>query len=452
MRSSKPIKLGAMRGDKYAALLDQNGPENDQVRVLGGEIALLKATLQESIRSARINLNLLKRKAESNYQRYEGEYDVLMRSIPSKERALFAITRQQDLKNALYIYLLQKREESAIQMAGTLSDIRVIESTKTGALVSPKRQIIYLGFGMGFALAVIGILFLKSAMNNKIMSKQEIERRSIIPVVGELNFIETESPLIMKDGNRTLFAEQMRALRTNLGYLKMGAKSKLLISSSFPGEGESFVATNVAIGYALASKKVLLIESDLRKPNISKHFKLDRRTGLSVYLSGNCEADSIIFDVLDFPGLAVVPAGPVPPNPVELILNGRYKVLIDELAKTYDHIVIDYPPVGLFTDAMEIANFVDTALFIVRHGYTPRTAVSELLDRMVREGKFSIAAIVYNAIKGGIGGYGYGYGYGYGQSYGSEYYGSEKTSGNRFGKLLWSIVVAPFVAFFSIKK
>ena len=260
--------------NKYAALREQNGPENDQVKVMAGEIVLLKATLQESIRSARVNLNLLQRKAESNYQRYEGEYDLLMRSIPSKERALFAITRQQDLKNALYIYLLQKREESAIQMAGTLSDIRVIESTKAGALVSPKRQIIYLGFGMGFALAVIGILFLKSSMNDKVMSKSEIERRTAIPVIGELDFIETDSPLILKDGNRSLIAEQMRSLRTNLGFLNMGGRSKLLVSSSFPGEGKSFLATNIAIGYSLAGKKVLLIESDMRKPNISKHFNL----------------------------------------------------------------------------------------------------------------------------------------------------------------------------------
>jgi tyrosine-protein kinase Etk/Wzc len=460
---------------KLEVLTQTSGPDNDNVVILKKEVAGYKKSLLEIIQNIRSNLNTIKKKSDFDAKSIENQYQSVLSKIPEKERKLLEITRQQEVKNALYTFLLQKREESAIEMAGTLSEVRIInQPDSSGIPVSPKSaQILAIGAILGLGIVVM-VLFFKSSTNNKVSSAQEIELRTQIPVIAQIVFDENnQSPLIMKEGNRTLIAEQFRALRTNLTFLDDTSVSSnaLLVTSSFPGEGKSFVATNIAMSFALTGKKTIIIESDLRKPNVAKHFQLNRRNGLSVYLNGSAPLEEVVFDIEGVANLFVIPAGPIPPNPVELILNGRYKTLIETLRKEYDHIIIDCPPIGLVTDAFEIGSFVDYAIFVTRHGYTPREAVSNILERSFRDKKFKQSAIVFNGIKGGISGYGYGYnygyggygygygygygsgyGYGYGQSYGYGYYGSEKRKRNRLGSLLWNVFIAPFGAFFGIRK
>lgn len=455
---------------KYDVLLDANGPENDAVKILKKQILTYKAALLEIIQNTRANLNLLKKKAEQDFTKYNGEYDHMMRSIPSKERKLLNITRQQAIKNALYTFLLEKREEAAIQQAGTLSDVRIVQAPTNMGVVSPRVMNVRLSFTFGFIAFVLFILFIKSWINNKIAGRTDIEARTKVPVLADIVQVESENPLIMKDGNRSLIAEQIRGLRTNLSYfLDASGKSKLLISSSIPGEGKSFLASNIAIGYALTGKRTILIESDLRKPNVAKHFKISRRVGLSVFLSGNAEQDEVIFTT-EFENLFVIPAGPIPPNPVELILNGRYEKLIEQLGKDFDHIIIDCPPIGLVTDAQVIGQWVDAAIFVVRHQHTPKTAVENLIEKLRVDGKFKQMGIVFNGLQSGISGYGYGYsygkryGYGYGYSYGGYgyggsayggsygYYGSENRKSRSPLKLVYNVLVVPFLAFFGRRK
>jgi tyrosine-protein kinase Etk/Wzc len=457
---------------EFSATKETLGQFSEKMKAAQNQINLQKRVLTESVNNARKTLRTLKEKAKKDMGLHYQEYESMVGELPATELAFLDIKKQLEIKNALYTFLMQRREESAIQVAGITSDIRVLSEPNGAEQISPKPLNILGGFTGASVALILLILFIKSATNNKILARSEIERRTKIPVIGEIIQTETDSPLIMKEGNRTLIAEQFRGLRTNLSYLgEDPSKSALLISSSFPGEGKSFIAANIAIGYALAGKRTVIIESDLRKPNIAKHFSLSRRTGLSVFLSGNTDVPNIIFEVDQFPNLFVIPAGPIPPNPVELILNGRYKTLIETLRKEYDHIIIDCPPIGLVTDAYEIGSFVDYAIFVTRHRYTPREAISNILDRTYREKKFKQSAIVFNGLKGGISGYGYGYnysygyggygygygygygsgyGYGYGQSYG--YYGSEKRKRNRLGSLLWNVFIAPFGAFFGIRK
>ncbi len=449
---------------KLEQLIDQNGVENDAVKSLKKQIQTYKDALLEIIANTRNNLNLLKRKAEQDFTKYNGEYDDMMRSIPNKERKLLNITRQQNIKNALYTFLLEKREESAIQQAGQLSDVRIVQAPTYVGIVSPKTFNVQSQFTLGFLIFVLIVLFIKSWLNNKISGRTDIESRTKVPVLAEIVQVESDNPLIMKEGNRSLIAEQIRGLRTNLSYfLDSEGKSKLLVSSSIPGEGKSFLASNIAIGYALAGKRTVLIESDLRKPNVAKHFKIARRTGLSVYLTGNTGKDDVIFTT-EFENLFVIPSGPIPPNPVELILNGRYQKLIEELGREYDHIIIDCPPIGLVTDAQVIGQWVDAAILVVRHQYTPKQAVEQLIEKLREDKKFKQMGLVFNGLKGGISGYGYGYsygkkyGYGYGYGYGTYggggygYYGSEKKDSKNILQLAYNLVVVPFLAFFGRRK
>ena len=453
---------------KYDLLLEANGPENDVVKMLKKQIQTYKSALVEIIQNTRTSLTVLKKKAEQDFAKYNGEYDAMMRSIPSKERKLLNITRQQTIKNALYTFLLEKREEAAIQQAGQLSDVRIVQAPISAGIVSPIRFNVQIQFTLGFLFFVIVILFIKSWVNNKIAGRSDIESRTKVPVLAEIVQVESENPLIMKDGNRSLIAEQIRGLRTNLSYyLDASGKSKILVSSSIPGEGKSFLASNIAIGYALAGKRTVLIESDLRKPNVAKHFKIARRTGLSVLLTGNAEQNDVIFST-EYENLFVIPSGPIPPNPVELILNGRYEKLIEQLGIDFDNVVIDCPPIGLVTDAQVIGQWVDAAIFVVRHQHTPKQAVEHLIEKLRVDGKFKQMGLVFNGLQGGISGYGYGYSYGKrygygdsygygtygygGSSYGYGYYGSEKKATRNPLKLAYNIVVVPFLAFFGRKK
>lgn len=453
---------------KYDLLLDQNGPNNDAVKATAHEIETYKTALQEIVRNTRKNLNVLRKKAENNFSKFAGEYDQLMRSIPSKERQLLNITRQQSIKNELYTFLLEKREESAIEMAGTLSDMRVIESTNTGTVVSPKRGMITTGFTLGFMGIILGILFIRSGLNNKILSRSEIEARTQLPILAEIIESEQGNQLILKEGSRSAIAEQLRSLRTNLSYLNSVGESKtIMISSSLPGEGKSFIATNIALSMALSGKKTVLIESDMRKPNVAKHFNLSSRTGLSVYLMGKTKLQETLFET-EFENLTIMPSGPIPPNPVELIMNGRYELLLKDLGEKFDQIIIDCPPIGPVTDASVIGKWVDATVFIIRHQHTPREAVSMILDQANQRKTFNNIGLVFNGIKGGISGYGYGYsyanygygygyggygsygGYGYGSyGYGYGYYGGTLNKNQNGLKILYNIIIIPFIAFFA---
>lgn len=448
---------------EFQVLKETNGPKSDVVLIARRQIETTKNLLLETVRNTYESVKLLKQRADRDFNRSTSAYGNLIKVIPSKERQLINITRQQEIKSALFTYLLERREEAAISAAGKLSDLRIVEFPRSNGVVSPKAASVYGISILGLVSLVIGILFVKSALNNKITAKSDIEERTTMPVLGEIMQAETDSPLVMKEGNRSLIAEQFRGLRTSLGYMGDGSgKNKILVSSSIPGEGKSFVSTNIAISYALTGQKTVLIESDLRKPNIAKHFSISKRIGLSTYLNGNSTLEEIVIPT-HIENLYVIAAGPIPPNPVELMMNGKYQHLIEQLGELYDHVVIDCPPIGLVTDAEILGKWVDACVFIVRHQYTPKQAISNLLDRLYKGEKFNRMAIVMNGLKGGISGYGYGYGYGYGNGYGYGYgygnyggygygyYGNEQKPKRVWWKEVYKVVVIPFFAFLGIK-
>ncbi|MFT3748744.1 MAG: polysaccharide biosynthesis tyrosine autokinase [Agriterribacter sp.] len=342
-------------------------------------------------------------------------YQGLLQNLPSKERELLDMSRQQSIKNSIYTFLLQKREETALSYFSTVADSRVIDVAETGNIpISPKRMFVLLGAVAIAILLAIGVVEIKDMLNRNVMFRSEIEKYTSAPILGEIAFDQSDKALVISEGKRSFIAEQFRQLRTSLGYLGVNArKKKIMLTSSISGEGKSFITANLGVSLALMGKKVVIIELDLRKPKLSDAFNVSRTRGISNYFIGDMEAEEIIKST-EVSNLFLIPSGPIPPNPSELIMNGRMQELLAYLEMHFDYVIVDTAPVNPVTDAFIISPMCDATLFVIRHGYTPRIYLQKL-DEQNRIRELKNMAIVFNGVKNrGYSSYGYGYGYGYG--------------------------------------
>ena len=386
-------------------------PENNpSLAALTDGINKLKPQILENIQSQRKNLLAARNDLISTSDKYSS----MLTSIPEKERELLNITRQQAIKNNIYTFLLQKREETALSFASTVADSRVLDNAETSDIpVSPKRKLIYLAAFLGAMILGIIVIYLRDLLNRNVQNREDVEKYTHIPFLGEVGYEKSKTPFLVGAGKRTFIAEQFRQIRTALGYLGVDAQhKKILVTSSISGEGKSFMSINLGISLALTGKRVVILELDLRKPKLSEQFNISRRTGLSNYLIGKV-AEGELAQKTTFENVFLIPSGPIPPNPSELISNGKLKDLLLILEEQYDFILMDTAPVNPVTDAYIISPMADVTLFIVRHDYTPRVLVQNL-ERQHRIDALKNPAIIYNGVKGrGIERYGYGYGYGY---------------------------------------
>ena len=344
--------------------------------------------------------------------------DASFRSLPSKEKQLLEVTRRQAILQELYSFLLQKKLETAISSASTISDIKILEPASSNGIVSPNARSIYLLailLGLGIPAAIV---FLIELLNDKVSGRADIVKVTDIPILGEVGHVEDDvQSLIVKDNNRSYIAEQFRIIRSNLHYiLPKNEKPVILVTSSFSGEGKSFISTNLGAVLALSGKRTVILEMDIRKPKILKGLGMLERRGISNYIVSDMRLEDILHPVTDVEGLYVVPCGPVPPNPAEMLLDERVEELFGELRKKFDAIVIDSAPVGLVSDAMSLGVHANASIYIVRHNYTLKKQI-EMIDVIYKEKKLPLVSVVINdvSIKSGYGSYyGYGYGYGYG--------------------------------------
>lgn len=406
-----------LQREKYARTVQAGNPLLETVNT---QVANTKAAIRENISNqkkgliiSRTNLALLNRSIESS-----------IRGIPKKEREFVSIKRQQGIKESLYLLLLQKKEETAISYASTVSDSRLIdEAFVSPAPIKPNSKTIYLIallIGLGVPIVIINI---KALLNNKVASRAELEQKSNgIPILGEVGDKPKSiaGPLLDTKSNNFI-AEQFRILRTNLQYLIQGQKSckKILVTSSISGEGKSFISMNLASSLASAKQKVILINLDIRKPKLHEYLNLSNNKGIVNYLIGQGKATDFV-QTTSVENMSFVASGPIPPNPAELLSSTKLQEFIAELENDYQYIIIDCSPNGLVTDAQLAAPLVDATVFIVRHEYTPQAAMLPLAN-LYREKKFPSLTVIYNGVKGSSS-YGYGYGYGYG------YYGESANS------------------------
>ncbi|AXY77090.1 polysaccharide biosynthesis tyrosine autokinase [Paraflavitalea soli] len=343
-------------------------------------------------------------------------------SIPAKEKQLLEVTRQQAILQELYSYLLQKQLETALASASTISNIKVVEpAMSSGIPVSPNRRGLYImAFAIGIAVPV-AIIFLLEYLNDKVKSKAEIQQMTSAPILGEVGHADHANTLVVTGTSRKFLAEQFRIIRSNLQYiLPKVEKPAILVTSSFSGEGKSFVSTNLGSVLALSGKRTVILEFDIRKPKILKGLGLHERKGITNYIVSNIKVEEVIHPVPSVENLFVVPCGPVPPNPAEMLLNERVELLFRELRNLFDVIIVDTAPIGLVSDAMSLGRFVDATVYIVRHNYTMKKQI-QLIEDIYQHNKLPHLSIIINDIdtRSSYGGYGYGgYGYGYGYGYG----------------------------------
>ena len=347
-----------------------------------------------------------------------------MYKIPVFERELIELKRQQTIKNNIFTFLLQTKEEAELSFAATVSDGIVLDNAQASLVpVKPIPLTIYLIAISISILIVVVYIFVKEDLNNKIIFRSQIEEETAAEVIAEINFNENKNPIAIELNNRSIISEQFRSLRTAVqNKLKNVEGCKVvLFTSSISGEGKSFLSVNLASSLALTGLKVAIMELDLRKPKISVLLNVQREPGITNCLLNKIELDKIVLEVPERENLYVIPAGLVPPNPTELILNGKLDTLIDELKQKFDFIIIDSPPIGLVTDAKLLDKYSNMCLYVLRHNYTLKYFLNMIQKYYVTNELHNIN-LIYNGLKKrGIGNYNYNYGYGYGYGYGYNY-------------------------------
>jgi capsular exopolysaccharide synthesis family protein len=420
--------------EQYKKLITTTGENNPMAIQLKQQVDQLRPLILENIASQKSNLKA----SRSSLASSGGKYSSLLKTMPEKTRQYLEISRDREIINAQYQELLKQKANTELSLSATVSDNRVVDAAESSSEpVSPNVLFVYLVSILSAIGIAILIIALKEGFNRTILFRSEIENYTNVPVIGEVIHDASGQPIVISHDRKNFIAEQFRQIRTSLSYLGISSKKKkILITSSIPGEGKSFIAANLAISLALTDKKVVLLEVDLRKPKLSEIFGINSASnGISNYLIGEKEADEIIKRTEANPNLFIISAGPIPPNPSELILNGRIQDLLIYLENAFDYIVIDTAPVSPVTDAYLLSQFCDSTLYVVRHGYTPRIYL-QLLDENNRVRGLKNLALIFNGVKArgiGKGGYGNGYGYGYGVGYGDD--DSQSKKSKLFGKV-----------------
>ena len=360
---------------------------------------------------------------------------------PSQGKYLLSVERQQKVKESLYLFLLQKREENELSQAFTAYNTRVImpPSGSMAPTAPAKKNILLIAFVVGLIVPV-AVIFLRESMNTRIRGRKDLEALTL-PFVGEIPQAATKkkgtsdkkstenNPIVVHEGSRDIINEAFRVLRTNLEFMtdKEQHSNVIVVTSFNPSSGKSFLAMNIAVSLAIKQKKVLVIDGDMRHGSTSAYVG-SPQTGLSNYLSGHVNnlKDIIVTDARHA-NLQFLPVGTIPPNPTELLFSDRLKQLIDTVRSQYDYIFIDCPPIEMVADTQIIEQLADRTLFVVRTGLLERSMLPEL-QRIYDEKKYKNMALILNGTVGSGGHYGYRYGYRYGYHYGygsGSYYGSK---------------------------
>ena len=392
--------------------------ENPALRNMNQQIVSARRSIQVSIANSRKGLEITKRELDSQNQRAVSK----IRDLPRQEREFIEIKRQQQVKESLYLFLLQKREEASLTMAITVPKGRVLNTPDVGEQTGPRSKIIMgIFFLLGLAFPLL-IIFLRDLINTTISNRAQVEKLSDVPVLSELGHNTTGQVIIDHSSNTDSNAELFRLLRTKLQFtLDYPSQKVMMVTSTEPGEGKSYVSLNLAISLSLTGKKVMLMGLDLRKPQLKKHLNLDGEEGMSSILSGHVsDYRSIIQHVAAYPTLDVIPGGVIPPNPNELLMSKRLDDMVEKLRNEYDYIVIDTAPVGAVSDSFLIDRVVDIALYMCRMDYSDKRNI-EFLNHVKADKTLKRPYLVINDVNMQSKYYYHrGYSYGYGNYYGHK--------------------------------
>ncbi|MDX1760562.1 MAG: polysaccharide biosynthesis tyrosine autokinase [Christiangramia sp.] len=429
-----PANLGFSESSLVSAIQAYNQMVLERNRVLSGsternpvvvnlnnQIADMKSSVMESLLNLRNSLQISQRDLSAR----EASINAQIAGVPSKEKQFRGILRQQNIKEALYLFLLQKREETNLSLAATAPKAKIVDaaySSKTP--VSPKSKIVLLAALILGLLVPFLVIYLRNLLNNKVQSRADMENEvKHIPLVGEIPEIARGQKEIIESQDRSVLAESFRILHTNLQYLLVNAGTKpggntIFITSTVKGEGKTFVAFNLAITLAQAEKKVLIIGGDLRNPQLQR-FEAGAKDhrGVSDYLvNNNLDLKELVQRSKLHKNLDLLVSGSIPPNPSELWRQEKTATLFSKLEEMYDYIIVDTAPAMLVTDTFLINKYADLTLYLVRAGYTEKKLLNFAVEAK-QQGKLQEVGYVLNDVEAAHFGYGnkYGYYYAYGE-------------------------------------
>ena len=425
-------------------LLRSASESSPVVEPLTAQIRELNGNIRRAIAAARQNLLIQRDAVSAQVNKYNGQ----VAETPQQERMLTQIDRQQEVKSGLYLMLLQKREENSISLAATADKGKLIDDPQLVGKISPKStSIMMVALLIGLVIPVLVILILQF-FRYKIEGHDDVARLTKLPIIADVavasNKAKGKADIVVHENQNNQMEEIFRSMRTNLQFMLKEGQKVVLFTSSTSGEGKTFNAANLSVSFGLLGKKVILVGLDIRRPRLAELFGInDHKHGITnLLVKDNPTAEELQEQILPSgvnKNLDLLMAGPIPPNPAELIARNSLDIIINLLKEKYDYIMIDTAPVGLVTDTLQIARVVDASIYMCRADYTPKSSFN-LINALANENKFPNMAIVLNGIDMSKRKYSYYYGYGgygkygrYGRaSYGTSYgqYGNYGNYGN----------------------
>jgi capsular exopolysaccharide synthesis family protein len=401
------LKISSTENNPFYATIETN-------------ITTTKKALIEQIKNS-LNLAQISQK---DINKRISESEAVVNKLPGTEKDLFTIQRKFNLSDQTYSFLLEKRAEASISKASNLSNNMILDPAEIGEKVHPKTLIIYLiALLLGILLPYI-IIRLQEYFNDTIQSKNDIESQSNLTIIGTIAHSKYQTSLVVIDKPRSMVSETIRSVKANMDFVGTKGSNIISLTSTIGGEGKTYCSINISSSFAISDKKTVLIGADLRKPKIFNDFNITNDKGLTSYLIGKCDLDDIINET-QVKNLHIITAGPIPPNPAELLSSEKMKELLQELRKIYDYIIIDTPPLGIVTDALFLMRHSDINIYVTRFNYTSKKVIKDVNDMVKTTGVknvcFLLNDIMFN--EGRYGKYGqYSNKYGYTYTYHKGYY------------------------------
>ena len=421
-----------MERNRLLRSANENSPT---ITPLTAQLDDLSSSIRRAMTQVQRNAQIQRNSILQEYNRYSS----MIYSSPEQERVLNQIGRQQEVKSGLYLMLLQKREENSISLAATADKGKLIDDPVSFGQISPKKSIILLiALVIGLAIPTI-VLFLINFFRYKIEGHEDVARLTTLPIIGDVAIAsetaKTKADIVVHENKNNVMEEVFRSIRSNIQFMLKEDQKVIMFTSTTSGEGKTFTAANLAVSFALLGKKVLVMGLDIRKPRLINLFELkDKNIGITnLLVHDNPTREDICANILNSGvnrNLDIMPAGPIPPNPAELVSRESLDNIFATLRKEYDYIIVDTAPVGLVTDTLMIARVADLTVYMCRADYTPKSSF-EFINSLSAQKKLPQVSIVINGIDMSKKKYGYYYGYGKYGKYGR--YGKSGNYGSKYG-------------------
>lgn len=381
---------------------------------LTAQLQSLKSNIQENLQNIKKGLQIERNSLQGMTSKFEGK----IRQVPAVERGILERSREQSVKAGLYKYLLQKREETTLSLSATVPTSQMIDKPAYNSIpVSPKNELVYLFAAFFGCIVPAGIIYGRSMFNTKITDTKDIQLLTGVPVLGVLSHLNKDEASVIERNSRSTMSELFRYIRSNLHFMNSGQPDQvLLVTSSMKAEGKTFFSINLGVTLASINKRVVLLEFDMRKPQLMNKMHLKAKIGITDYLiNDEITVDELIMNSRRFNDLLVIDCGPIPENPAEIMTHPKIGQLIEELKERFDYVIIDTAPVGQVADAFSLSPYTDVSIFLIRYNYTNKAQLNILKDILYYK-KLNNPMVVLNDAKQdsnsayGYGGYGYGYG------------------------------------------